>query len=305
MRGEAPLFLLPKNRGQEVWAGHNLLVRKWSTFLLLLLIAGAAGTAYWLSGEEDPPPWKHAYRESVIVEPSGQEARIRALLQFQGQGGTSSLARSLSRGAALEITGTFQGNSSDLLFRLRGGQGEAVWRQLRAGERSLLAVGGLPYRSGPRTFLDIDWPEALRPRRLLRVWPALEGAAPLSSGTEKQFYAYHIRTDQKQIVGSIPLLRALLPGNMEALIQRSSGAPGGIVFERTIRDRSISDLLGLGQPLDVQSLRVRMRYEVVSWRSPSEPRIPPPESLRPAGRAALEVALLPFFVGLQGGSPDS
>lgn len=280
-------------------------MRSWGIFLLLLAAASLAGLAYWLSREEQPPAWKQAYRESLIVRPSGQEATVRALIELRGQGGTSPLALSLQRGIELEISGKVDKGGSDLLFRLQGGQGEATWRQLREGGRSVLAVGGLPYRSGRATFLDIDWPRALRPKPLLRAWPRLRGATSLGSQTEENFYAYNLRVPQKRIVGSVPLLQALVPGQLQALVARSSGAPGGIVFKRKLQGEKISGLLGIANPLDVRLLQLQVRYEVLSWKNSLDPIIPEPGSLRPAGTAALEVALLPFFVGLQGGDPNA
>jgi hypothetical protein len=74
-------------------------------------------------------------------------------------------------------------------------------------------------------------------------------------------------------------------------------------FQKTLPGRELERLLGLSAPTGIRSFRLRVFYEIKEWKRFPPPRLPKKANVN--GRAALEVALLPFYVGLQGGDLDA
>lgn len=280
-------------------------MRKWIPVLLLLpVILGLLWAAEQFSQGEAPPTYRESLRESRPLLPLLRERKgglVQAEISLRASGGSTPLALSLSRGIRLRIRGEVAPGFSLLRFHLRSGDGVARWQELGRGTRRVLVIAGTPYPS-PGSFLGAPWPRDLLPRPLLPLWKTLpgRGGAPEESDTDWE-YGINSRSRFARVSKSrVPLLRAFRgQGEVWVLFDKSSGAPGGFRWSTQTSPQKTAALLGLEPSLlgDMGPVFWQVQYRVLRWGGVEAPGLP--RKLYPRGGAALQDALLPFYVGLQ------
>lgn len=303
---EAWFSLFGKSASEPLCFGHSLIdMRKWIPVLLLLpVILGLLWAAQQFSQGEPPPTYRESLRESRPLLPllrGRAGGLVEAEIFLRAGGGSAPLARALSRGIRLRIRGEVAPGSSMLRFRLRSGDGVARWQEIEKGSKQALVVSSTPYRY-PGSFLRASWSRDMLPGRLLRIWKTLPPRAGEAKESDRE-WEYRINSRSRfarTIKRSVPLFRAFRGrGDVWAFFDRSSGAPGGFRWSTRTSPRKTAGLLGLEPSLlgDMGPVSWQVGYRVIRWGGVEAPGLP--QKLYPRGEAALEDALLPFYVGLQ------